>query len=176
MKSLTANEAKALREIELSLDVNLRLASWDYDSAFLKSLKDLIKDKGKEARDRIFARSDEIRARERERTKEFKPRLKGWVLRNIKPGMILKMQGCRDGHGIREVISVNGERSDLKCYKIHLPRKGPTSRTQITNHMMDKVLGIVTISEDESLPPSQRYTYRPIKKMVINNEHLEQAY
>jgi hypothetical protein len=61
----------------------------------------------------------------------------------LKPGMRLKMKGCKDGRGLREFIRWDG--SNLVCWQI-LRHRAWDSKTwreektnQVTTHMPDKV-------------------------------------
>lgn len=60
----------------------------------------------------------------------------------LKPGVTLKMKGCKDGAGIREFIRWDNS-NNLVCWQIRrrrLPRGWEDTKTnQVTTHMPDKV-------------------------------------
>ena len=70
----------------------------------------------------------------------------------LKPGMKLKMRGCKDGSGIREFIKWDGDY--LVCWQISRQRRyiqegmggrwvtEETKTNQVTTHMADKVARI----------------------------------
>lgn len=63
----------------------------------------------------------------------------------LKPGMKLKMKGCKDGSGIREFIRFDG--GNLVCWQIKVQRqriangyyRSEERTNQVTTHMADKV-------------------------------------
>lgn len=67
----------------------------------------------------------------------------------LKPGMKLKMKGCKDGSGIRQFIEWNKSDS-LVCWQIKLQRqriangyfRSEERTNQVTTHMPDKVTQI----------------------------------
>jgi len=66
----------------------------------------------------------------------------------VKPGMRLKMKGCKDGKGLREFIKW-GENDNLVCWQIFVSRRwspssnkfshSETNTNAVTTHMADKV-------------------------------------
>ncbi len=125
----------------------------------------------KEKYDLILAKDN----RQVELDKAYWPKLKSWVDHNVQPGMLLKMTGCRDGVGLREVIGIQGNL--ISCYKLKfpiLPWKGvPTQhyqkplRTQVTNHHWKKVLGPSRIlSLEEVLKEKKQFTYTSLRKTL----------
>ena len=64
----------------------------------------------------------------------------------LKPGMRLKMTGCKDGKGIREFIKFD-ENDNLVCWQIKVGRRAggfgyvdfEENTYQVTTHMPDKV-------------------------------------
>lgn len=64
----------------------------------------------------------------------------------LKPGMKLKMKGCKDGLGLREFIRWD-ERDNLVCWQIQVLRqrvangysRSEERTNQVTTHMADKV-------------------------------------
>jgi len=103
------------------------------------------------------------------------PKLKTWIDANVKPGLLLKMTGCRDGVGLREVIGIQGDL--ISCYKLELPRlpwKGDPDRShqipirsQVTDHHWKKVLGPAQLMTPEySSKQRNRFTYTSLRKTL----------
>jgi len=78
-----------------------------------------------------------------------------WAKKNISAGDFIRVRGARDGHGVREVISVESDRLVCRAYARHHTWRGDTSsvpadavmfgtkvfapRVQMTDHMYNKV-------------------------------------
>lgn len=84
----------------------------------------------------------------KERERILAQMIENWVVGGeCKPGTYLKMKGCRDGKGIRLVMSVKTPRgsrcSVIECRQVNFGR-GPNNSVveslgQITEHMSDKI-------------------------------------
>ena len=65
------------------------------------------------------------------------------ALRNLQPGTLIKMRGCRDGKGLREFIRWDSDDS-LVCWQIiRSPHRADIKSNQVTTHMPDKVSWIM---------------------------------
>lgn len=86
----------------------------------------------------------------------------------LKPGMKLKMKGCKDGKGIREFIKWD-DNDNLVCWQIVLKRQynqtgrreggifsiTETKTNQVTTHMADKVQMIQYVAGGQLVPLSK---------------------
>lgn len=137
------HEQSIIKLADLSYaDVN-QLAAWcreavAYDSPRHKTEQD---------RWRKQAEAAEAKRRAQAAPKAAKEAAKlRWLLDNLKEGNILKMVGCRDGHGYREFIRWTPN-NNLVCWQMEAERSRgnykvfvPASRgILVTTHMADKV-------------------------------------
>ena len=81
-----------------------------------------------------------------------------WAKKHVHAGDFIRVKGARDGHGVREVISVESDRLVCRAYARHHIWRGDTSsvpadavtlgtkaftpRVQMTDHMYNKVTHI----------------------------------
>ncbi len=79
----------------------------------------------------------------------------------LKPGMRLKMKGCKDGYGVREFIRWDGK--NIVCWQIEKHALGYVNKrweydwqrgNTVTTHMADKVQGIFV---DEKVVPIKNF-------------------
>lgn len=99
-------------------------------------------------RDRKMNEYWKQREQEAKEHKKFVDNLIATLKPQLKPGMLLKMRGCKDGTGLREFIRWDGE--NLVCWQIkQIPHRGPNgmeirleNANIVTTHMADKVAGV----------------------------------
>ncbi len=98
------------------------------------------------------------------------------------------MRGCRDGHGLREIIELKtetrgyGRMPTIVCwqldFKFWVPRKNKLPdqnpiRINRTEHLMDKIIGIAEITSAEEVvhgAGAKRFTYQSVKKIIAESE------
>jgi hypothetical protein len=158
-----------------------------YGSRFIDTLKETIHEVQRERYQRVIEVEDAARIKRRQKADEYRPKLTEWAIENLKPGMHVKMRGCRDGHGLREIIELKtetrgyGRMPTIVCwqldFKFWVPRKNELPdqkpiRMNRTEHLMDKILGIakITAAEDVAYQGEKRFTYEPIKKIIAESE------
>lgn len=94
---------------------------------------------------------EEKRKREQSREEEFQPKLLKWARQNLTVGMKLKMKGCRDGNGYREVIELDMNNDNpharITCRKLVFRNTKFWKDNHITTHGIDKILGPLKISD-----------------------------
>jgi hypothetical protein len=153
-------EVKTIEDIIELIDSLPVEAFADIDAGH--SINNLIQMRRREwepAHDR-FVRNDINRLERRQATDTARhAKREQWARVNIKKGMFIKVTGARDGHGIREVISVT---TDGVVCRQWLPSRSPHNEmftfvsrpgyvanfapaNQMTDHMFDKVAGYFTI-------------------------------
>ena len=83
---------------------------------------------------------------------------KKWAKENVKPGMLIKVQGTKDGKGLREVMSVTETRVICRQWSVHGFQGNGNDELQwdekiwavpcnrITEHEWNKVLGVFGMS------------------------------
>jgi hypothetical protein len=116
--------------------------------------------KAKDEQDKIERKKrEESDAKRKELERVFLPKLEKWLIQKATVGTRFKMKGCRDGDGIRELISRpnadrEGYRISLECRQVFPSRKQwngvgrplttiKESYGQITQHMSDKVTAVL---------------------------------
>ncbi len=130
----------------------LRSTASGYERGSLLGALDHIKIKvTSELRDAENLNYEDKRARERKREKEFQPKLLEWAKKNLKVGMKLKMKGCRDGNGYREVVELDMNNDNpharITCRKLIFRDTKFWKDNHITTHGIDKILGPLKISD-----------------------------
>jgi len=177
MMKTTTEELGVLDQIE-KLPTN---SFDDKQSLFLMNLTALLEDKQEQLQ---FAQRmrDEAKQRSRERQRiQWEPLMVAWCKENLSVGDVVKMKGCRDGHGLREIIQIdmNAEYSNLKCHQLKAGRAGWQLRQKgrkakfnatpvgITDHMWNKVTHLVEIhTHSEGTDNDYPYELIPIKKLI----------
>lgn len=144
--------------------------------------------KRNEIRSHLRERKQATAEQRRKAQAELNPLIEQWVENNVRPGMFLKMKGTRDGHGIREVLSVKkkyGRHPVLVCHQIQPPSRHTDWELevqQITEHDFNKVMGTIIpldLSKEEVRAESKRggkgwwYIYRPIKEILKDEGILD---
>ncbi len=173
IQNMSSVDAKTIKHLKIALKEK-KFGDPTLDH-FIGMIEKQIKDKRtellKEKYDLILTKDN----RQIELDKAYWPRLKNWIDANVKPGMLLKMTGCRDGVGLREVIGIQGDL--ISCYKLELPRlpwKGDPDRShqiprrsQVTDHHWKKVLGPAQLMTPEySSKQRNRFTYTSLRKTL----------
>jgi hypothetical protein len=157
-----------------------------YGSRFIDTLKETIHEVQRERYQRVIEMEDAARLKRRQAADEYRPKLIAWATKNLKPGMHVKMRGCRDGHGLREIIELKtdtrgyGRMPTIVCWQLDFkfwPRSGrilpdqEPIRVSRNEHLMDKVIGIAEITPaKEVCQGEKRFTYRSIKKIIAESE------
>ena len=159
-----------------------------YGSLFIDTLKSTIHEVQRERYQRVIEAEDVARLKRRQVADEYRPKLIAWATENLKPCMHVKMRGCRDGHGLREIIELKtdsrgyGRMPTIVCWQLefkfwqrrtsalHPPDQTPI-RVCRTEHLMDKIIGIAEITPAEDVAHGgKRFTYRSVKKMITESE------
>lgn len=101
----------------------------------------------KDAADKIKQEADRVKkAIKQARMADFMPKLEKWVVDNLKPGVRVKMKGCRDRHGIRDVLSIKtdgwNKRVSIECRQVSIDRHGNETLQGITTHYCEKLLAV----------------------------------
>ncbi len=66
-----------------------------------------------------YAKSRKLRENKRDNfEKNIAPRVLKWAKSNLKPGVLIKLEGCRD-RGYREVSQFNEKTKDVVCWQLH---------------------------------------------------------
>jgi len=130
----------------------------------------------RELRDAENLNYEEKRDREKKREFEFLPKLEKWIKKNVRLAAHLKLKGCRDGNGWREVMAIDWEKKQITCYKLILARWPDQSfvRVQLTTHGFDKILGpieLVPVDEVEAsrmgyIRAGKRVKYTSLRKIL----------
>lgn len=159
-----------------------------YGSKFIDTLKEVIHEVQRERWQKVREIEDAARIKRRKVADEYRPKLIAWAKENLKPGMYVKMRGCRDGHGLREVIELKtntrgyGRMPTIVCwqldfkfwvpFKTKLPDQTPILVCR-TEHLMDKVIGIVDITPAKDVAQGEkRFTYKSVKKIIAESEDI----
>lgn len=105
-------------------------------------------------------RQSEIRSKEEAKKKSnLLPKIERWLDNNARVGMRFKMKGCKDGSGIRELLTVDfknrgtHDQLTLECRQVFPENRRwqgvgrvfktiPERLGQVTQHMSDKVVNV----------------------------------
>jgi hypothetical protein len=166
-KSLTDFQIRTLADIGFILREDPEIGS------FIGTIDWLKRELSRERRAKKEKIEKNRRAREQEREEEFQPKLMKWILDNVRPGDYLKMKGCRDGSGYREVMEIDWDKKRMTCYKLVLDR-WPNQRfirVQLTEHGFDKILGTLRLVATEEVEASKtgykgRVRYTSLRKIL----------
>jgi hypothetical protein len=145
-------------QIRILIEVGCVLREDPEAGTFMGTLDWFRKEIGRERREKKWAEDERKRKTEKEREAEFQPKLMAWLKKNAKPGLYLKMKGCRDGSGYREIMEIDWEKERMTCYKLVLGRWPSQKfiRVQLTDHAFDKVLGTLRLATVEEVEASKR--------------------
>ena len=189
-EELTAGQKALIDHVENSLRYGpfVDQDSSHYGSKFIDTLKETIHEVQRERYQRVIEAEDAARLKRRQAADEYRPKLIEWAKENLKPGMHVKMRGCRDGHGLREVIELKtdsrgyGRMPTIVCWQLdfkfwqrrtsvlNLPDQTPI-RVSRTEHLMDKIIGIAEITSPEEMAHGgKRFTYKSVKKIIAESE------
>ena len=155
--TLTDEQRAVLNQIEL-----LSPESFNDQSAFSINLNAMIKDKQDTLR---FKQRQQARAKQERRKQQeqaWEPLMVNWCKDNLSVGDIVKMRGCRDGHGLREILELdyNAKYGAIHCNQLRVNRwrrgasyvdlkdDGRPYTIGVTDHMWNKVTHIVNVSDD----------------------------